>query len=71
MSQLEMIAEPMHDAAWALGSSHAPTQDSRTLMRQYLLGAVLPLATLVAMSALVVGTIVMVVTTVARAAIPF
>ncbi len=71
MSQLEMIAEPMRDAAWALGSSHAPTHDSRTLMRQYLLRAVLPLATLVAMSALVIVTIVTVVTTVARAAIRF
>jgi hypothetical protein len=71
MSQLEMIAAPMHDGAWSLGTSRAATHDSRTLMRRYLMGAVLPLATLAAMSALVITTIVIVVTAVARAAIPF
>jgi hypothetical protein len=71
MSQLEMMSGSMRAEHWELSPAQLGLRDSRTLLRQCLLEVVLPLGAILAMSALTAGTIVVVVTTVARASLHF
>jgi hypothetical protein len=67
----EISTGSMQTGAWGLNPSYVGKQGLRPVLRRYAMEVVLPIVTLLSISLFTVATIVLVVTTVAKAGIHF